>query len=102
MIELCSTCENYAGPADRTETEDGLEVTMAMNHFGHFLLTNLLIPHIKRTAEMTFATGSAAPRIVEVSSGMHAPQVGVNPQLDIDDINDDLNVRIIKHSILSA
>ena len=68
---------------------------MAMNHFGHFLLTNLLLPHIKRTAEMTFAAGSAAPRIVEVASAMHAPQLGINSQLDIDEINDDLNVRSI-------
>ena len=27
----------------RQESEDGHELTMATNHFGHFLLTNLLL-----------------------------------------------------------
>ena len=37
---------NNAGTAQNTErvlTEDGLEYTMATNHYGHFLLTNLLL-----------------------------------------------------------
>lgn len=33
----------YSGLQERQETEDGLETTMATNHFGHFLLTNLLL-----------------------------------------------------------
>lgn len=31
------------GQAKRTLTSDNLELTMATNHFGHFLLTNLLL-----------------------------------------------------------
>jgi NAD(P)-dependent dehydrogenase (short-subunit alcohol dehydrogenase family) len=31
----------YAGP--RKNTEDGLEYNMACNHYGHFLLTHLLL-----------------------------------------------------------
>lgn len=31
------------GPAKRVLTSDNLELTMATNHFGHFLLTNLLL-----------------------------------------------------------
>lgn len=41
-------------------TTDGIEMTFGVNHLGHFLLTNLLLPHFTPTA-----------RIVVVSSGTH-------------------------------
>lgn len=44
-------------------TADGLERTMATNHFGPFLLTGLLLPQL-------LASGDA--RVVTVSSGAHA------------------------------
>lgn len=31
------------GPTTKHMTDDGLDLTMATNHFGHFLLTNLLL-----------------------------------------------------------
>jgi NAD(P)-dependent dehydrogenase (short-subunit alcohol dehydrogenase family) len=43
-------------------TEDGLELQMATNHFGPFLLTGLLLPQL---------TASGAGRVVTVSSHMH-------------------------------
>ena len=46
------------------ETEDGLEEIVGVNHFGHFLLTNLLLDDIKRAEKS---------RIVVVSSGLHDP-----------------------------
>lgn len=38
------------GPDKRQVTADGLELTMATNHFGHFLLTNLLLGKARRLA----------------------------------------------------
>ncbi len=46
-------------------SSDGFERTFAVNHLGHFLLTNLLLTRL-------IATGSA--RIVIVSSGVHDPK----------------------------
>jgi retinol dehydrogenase-12 len=46
----------------RSETEDGFETQFGVNHLGHFLLTNLLLPSLKKA-------GSA--RVVNVSSNSH-------------------------------
>jgi NAD(P)-dependent dehydrogenase (short-subunit alcohol dehydrogenase family) len=46
-----------------TVTSDGFETTFAVNHLGHFLLVNLLLPQLARPA-----------RIVFVSSGTHDPR----------------------------
>jgi NAD(P)-dependent dehydrogenase (short-subunit alcohol dehydrogenase family) len=46
----------------RTESVDGMEMTMAVNHLGPFLLTNLLLDRLK-------ATGNA--RVVNVNSDAH-------------------------------
>jgi NAD(P)-dependent dehydrogenase (short-subunit alcohol dehydrogenase family) len=45
-----------------TRTEDGFDIQMATNHFGHFALTGLLLETLK---------SSAPARVVNVSSGMH-------------------------------
>lgn len=51
----------------------GYEKTFAVNHLGHFLLTNLLLDMLIK---------SAPSRIINVSSGAHT-----YAQLDLDDIN---------------
>ena len=45
-------------------TEEGLDMTMGVNHFGHVLLTELLMPLIKKAAE----NSASKPRIINVSS----------------------------------
>ncbi len=53
---------NNAGilpPLERRTTRDGFELKFGINHLGHFALTSLLIPALKR---------SKAPRVVTVSS----------------------------------
>lgn len=56
----------------RQLTADGLEMDFGVNHVGHFLLTELLLPQLK---------ASAPSRIVVVSSNMHA-----SGKLDLDDL----------------
>lgn len=46
----------------RAVSRDGFEMTLAVNHLAHFLLTNLLLPLLRR---------SAAPRVVTVGSMVH-------------------------------
>ncbi|KAJ3244025.1 hypothetical protein HK104_008082, partial [Borealophlyctis nickersoniae] len=67
---------NNAGvtAAERTTTEDNLDLIMATNHFGPFLLTNLLLDIIK--------SSDHTPRIVNVSSRAHR-----NETIDINDLN---------------
>lgn len=47
---------------ERTLTEDGLEANFAVNHLAPFLLTQLLVPHLKKSGE---------GRIINLSSGAH-------------------------------
>ena len=51
------------GGAQLNYTKDGLELHFATNHIGHFFLTNLLMPALKKSDE---------PRVVNVSSGAYA------------------------------
>lgn len=62
------------GRQKKTLTSDNLELTMATNHFGHFLLTNLLLGLLK---------ASQPSRVVVVSCMIHS-----NVQtLDIENLN---------------
>lgn len=49
----------------RSLSEDGLEMTMATNHFGHFLLVSLLLPGL-----LEVESRGEQPRIVIVGSNM--------------------------------
>ncbi len=60
------TLVNNAGiiSGERRESEDGVELTFAVNHLAHFLLTNLLVPLLRV---------SAPSRIVNVASAAQRP-----------------------------
>lgn len=68
------TLINNAGAlfALRAETDEHVERTLATNHVGPFLLTNLLLPLLRR---------APAPRVVVVASSAHADV----PGFDFDD-----------------
>jgi retinol dehydrogenase 14 len=75
---------NNAGTVfkDRTVTEDGIEATFAVNHLGYFLLTQLLLDRIVR---------SAPARIVNVASIGH--RYGT---MDFDDLGFERGYRIMR------
>jgi len=80
--EILARCDridvlvNNAGVvlSSRRETEDGLEATFAVNHLGHFVLTELLLDRLKQ---------SAPARIVNVASTAHK---GARKGLNFDDL----------------
>ncbi len=69
---LCNNAGVMAIP--RQETEDGFEMQLGVNHFGHFALTGQLFPQLH--------AGDQTARVVTQSSGAH--QAG---SLDFADLN---------------
>ncbi|MCD7469703.1 Short-chain dehydrogenase TIC 32, chloroplastic [Datura stramonium] len=65
-----------------TLSKDKIELQFATNHVGHFLLTNLLLDNMKRTACQSRKEG----RIVNVSSRRH--KFSYNEGIRFDKIND--------------
>ena len=51
-------------PMKRTESRDGFELQLAVNHLAHFLLTNLLFPQLRSSPPLS--------RVITVSSAAHA------------------------------
>ena len=77
-LEKIDILINNAGimACPKMKTKDGFEMQFGTNHLGHFLLTNLLMPQLKKAAP--------GARIVNVSSLAHT-----NGQMNWDDINYD-------------
>lgn len=59
-------------------TKDGFELTMAASYFGHFLLTELLLDTLKK---------SAPSRMVILSSVVHAGSPNNRPAVNLNDLN---------------
>ncbi|XP_014562277.1 hypothetical protein COCVIDRAFT_21853 [Bipolaris victoriae FI3] len=61
---------NNAGLMTKTRrtTAEGIEAQFGANHIGHFLLTNLLVPQLLKSAA---STTSGATRVINVSSQGH-------------------------------
>ncbi|KAJ9555266.1 hypothetical protein OSB04_009880 [Centaurea solstitialis] len=66
-----------------TLSKDNIELQFATNHIGHFLLTNLLLDTMKKTAEKSQKEG----RIVVVSSELH--KMTYSEGIKFDKINDE-------------
>ncbi len=75
------------GSEQRELTEDGLEMTFAVNHLAPFLLTNLLLDRLK---------SSAPARIITVSSIAHAQWDAV---IDFEDLQNERGYK--PHSVYS-
>ena len=61
-LDLLINNAGVMAPLSRKISPDGFELQMATNHLGHFLLTSLLLPSLKR---------APAPRVVTVASIAH-------------------------------
>lgn len=73
--------------AERTINEDGLEITWATNHIGHFLLTCLVMPKILKAAQNN-AKGTT--RIINVTSRSPTVTVPRFSDLNFEVLNRDL------------
>lgn len=54
----------------RTETSDGFESQLGVNHLAHFLLTMLLLPRLK-AASAASPVGASGARIINLTSAAH-------------------------------
>lgn len=67
-----------------TKTKEGIELQIGTNHFGHFLLTELLLPQVRSAA-----TARGVSTIVSVSSAAHYDSYPEGIRLDLDALNDE-------------
>ena len=58
--------------SDTRYTTDGFEMTFGVNHLGHFLLVNLLLPHLSNRARVEFVSSDA--HNPDLNTGFPHPQ----------------------------
>ncbi|KAH9884161.1 hypothetical protein F4778DRAFT_800316 [Xylariomycetidae sp. FL2044] len=71
QVDLVINSAGVMGIAERTLSPEGIEMHLATNHIGHFLLTCLIIPKLLRAAAASPRKG--AVRVVNVTSA--SPQL---------------------------
>jgi NAD(P)-dependent dehydrogenase (short-subunit alcohol dehydrogenase family) len=70
----------YAETFKKHKTEDGIEMTMATNHYGPFLLTHLLIDLLKKSSPCRIViVASELYRFVTVDLKKHINPIGILP-----------------------
>ena len=81
-----------------TNTNDGIDLAFATNYMGHFLLTELLLPNLKKRSSSSSSSSSSAniARIINVASTFHGQVDGsyLKPSTSItsdSNNNDDIN-----------
>ena len=67
-IDVLINNAGVATVADRTLSEDGIEVQFATNHVGHFLFTNLVMPKLVAAAK---SSRGGSVRVVNLASNGH-------------------------------
>lgn len=87
---VCNAGVQNSGP--RRYTEDGYEETFGVNHLGHFLLINLLLPRLPAHARIVLVssdthdprrlTGMPAPRYADAATLADPPAGGDGPGTD--------------------
>ncbi|KAF9820256.1 hypothetical protein IEO21_01470 [Rhodonia placenta] len=68
-------------------SSDGIDRHFAVNHLGHFLLTNRLLPLMRHTSTLP---GAPAPRVICMSSSLHTSAPSSVRFESVDEINTDL------------
>ncbi|KAL4261091.1 NAD(P)-binding domain superfamily protein [Pleurotus pulmonarius] len=58
------------------ETKDGIDRHLGVNHLGHFLLVNRLLPLMIKTSKFPTLNQARVPRIVTISSELHRTAPG--------------------------
>ena len=67
-VDVLINNAGVATVAERTLSEDGIEVQFATNHIGHFLLTNLIMPKLVAAAK---ASSPGSVRVINLASNGH-------------------------------
>ncbi|KZT11007.1 NAD-binding protein [Laetiporus sulphureus 93-53] len=80
-------CDAGVGVNKYDTSTDGIDRHFAVNHLGHFYLVNRLLPLMRRTAAQPH---TPAPRIVCVSSSLHAAAPSSVRFKSLDEINTDI------------
>ncbi|KAJ3544439.1 hypothetical protein NM688_g5744 [Phlebia brevispora] len=78
-------CDAGVGVNSYAESADSIDRHMAVNHLGHFLLVNRILPVVRKTAALPSAP---PPRIISVSSELHRDAPSGTQFASLDELND--------------